>query len=93
MKLKPFAELIKLSKDALNEALAPIRAHKVKTQASLEVAKIDEELVTIESEIQEMCAKTDLNFQNLLSKLDRFAILERRKRQYGEIIEQLFPNS
>jgi hypothetical protein len=41
MKLKPFAEIIALSKEKLAESLAPIRARKVKSQAELEMAKLD----------------------------------------------------
>jgi hypothetical protein len=44
MKLKPFAEVIALSKEKLSEALAPIRARKVRSQAELEMAKLDDEL-------------------------------------------------
>ena len=92
MKLKPFATLIKLSKEKLDEAMAPIRAHKVKTQAQLEMAKIDESLVTLETEIQEMCAQKDINFNSLIKKLDEVAILERRKKQYAKIVSELFPD-
>ena len=92
MKLKPFAQLIKMSKEKLDEAMAPIRAHKVKTQAQLEMAKIDESLVTLETEIQEMCAQKDINFNALIKKLDDVAILERRKKQYAKIVSELFPD-
>ena len=92
MKLKPFATLIKLSKEKLDEAMAPIRAHKVKTQAQLEMAKIDESLVTLETEIQEKCAQKDINFNELIKKLDDVAILERRKKQYAKIVSELFPD-
>ena len=91
MKLKPFADLIKLSKEKLDEALAPVRAHKVKSQAQLKQAEIDEKLVTLEAEIQEMCAQKDVNFDSLIKKLDEVAILERRKKQYGKIVDELFP--
>ena len=92
MKLKPFAQLIKMSKEKLDEAMAPIRAHKVRTQAQLEMAKIDESLVTLETEIQEMCAQKDINFNALIKKLDDVAILERRKKQYAKIVSELFPD-
>lgn len=91
MKLKPFKELLKLSKEKLDEALAPIRAHKVRTQAALESAKIEEQVVTLEAEIQEMCAQKEINFESLISKLDKAALLERRKRQYAQIVADLFP--
>ena len=91
MTLKPFAEIIALSKEKLAESLAPIRARKVKSQAELEMAKLDDELVRLEADIQEQCAKEDLNFPALLDKLDKVALLERRKAQYEAVLAQLFP--
>lgn len=91
MKLKPFAEIIALSKEKLAESLAPIRARKVKSQAELEMAKLDDELVRLEAEVQEMCAKEDISFPNLLDKLDKVALLERRKAQYERVLSELFP--
>jgi hypothetical protein len=91
MTLKPFAEIIALSKEKLAESLAPIRARKVKSQAELEMAKLDDELVRLEADIQEQCAKEDLNFPALLDKLDKVALLERRKAQYEIVLSQLFP--
>jgi hypothetical protein len=91
MKLKPFAEIISMSKEKLSEALAPIRARKVRSQAELEMAKLDDELIRLESDIQEQCAKEDINFPSLLDKLDKVALLERRKTQYESVLAQLFP--
>jgi exonuclease VII large subunit len=91
MKLKPFKEILKMSKEKLDEAMAPIRAHKVKTQAQLEMAKLDEKLVTLEAGIQEMCALKEIDFDSLIKKLDEAAILERRKKQYDRIVRELFP--
>ena len=91
MKLKPFAEIIAMSKEKLSEALAPIRARKVRSQAELEMAKLDDELVRLEADIQEQCAKEDINFPSLLDKLDKVALLERRKTQYEAVLAQLFP--
>lgn len=91
MKLKPFAEIIALSKEKLAESLAPIRARKVRSQAELEMAKLDDELVRLEADIQEQCAKEDISFPSLLDKLDKVALLERRKAQYESVLSQLFP--
>jgi hypothetical protein len=91
MTLKPFAEIIALSKEKLSEALAPIRARKVRSQAELEMAKLDDELIRLEADIQEQCAKEDINFPSLLDKLDKVALLERRKVQYDIVLAQLFP--
>lgn len=91
MKLKPFKELIAMSKEKLDEALAPIRARKVKTQADMKKAEIDEKIVVLESEVQEMCSVKEIDFDNLFEKLDKIALLERRKKQYDKILGELFP--
>lgn len=91
MKFKPFKEIIGMSKDKLNEALAPIRARKVKTQAEMKKSEIDEKIIVLETEIQEMCIDKDINFDNLLDKLDKIALLERRKKQYDKVLNDLFP--
>jgi len=91
MKLKPFKELIGLSKEKLDEAMAPIRARQVKAKAELEMSKLDSELLTMETEVQESCSQKDINLPQLLDKLDKIALLERRKKQYGKVLEQLFP--
>lgn len=92
MKLKPFKELIGLSKEKLDEALAPMRARQVKAQAELEQAKIDEQLITTESKIQEICAEKQINFTRLLQLMDDYALAERRKKQYSKIVDELFPD-
>lgn len=92
MQLKPFKELIGMTKEKLNEAMAPIRARQVKAKAELEMSKIDTELLNLETAVQEMCAEKDINLPKLLERLDEVALLERRKKQYGEVLSQLFPD-
>lgn len=91
MKLKPFKEIISMSKEKLDEALAPMRARQVKAQAELEMAKIDEKLVTLESQVQELCTNKTINFDSIIAKLDEHALIERRKKQFNKIVEELFP--
>ena len=91
MKLKPFKEIIAMSKEKLNEALAPMRARKVKAQAEGKKADIDEKIIVIQSEIQELCVDKELEFDSLFSKLDEIALLERRKKQYDHVLAELFP--
>jgi response regulator of citrate/malate metabolism len=92
MKLKPFKELIGLSKEKLDEALAPMRARQVKAQAELEQAKIDEQLISTESRMQEVCSQKAIDFPTLLRLMDEYALAERRKKQYTKIINELFPS-
>lgn len=91
MKLKPFKEIIALTLEAKDKLLAPVRARQVKGQAELEMAKLDEKLITYETEVQEMCTDKSIDFDKLLSKLDSIALLERRKKQYTQVLKELFP--
>jgi hypothetical protein len=91
MKLKPFKELIGLSKEKLDEAMAPIRARQVKSQAELELAKLDADILTKETAVQELVTGKTIDFPKLMDKLDEIALLERRKKQYGDVLDQLFP--
>lgn len=91
MQLRPFKELISLSKEKLNEAMGPIRARQVKAKADLEMSKIDTDLLNLETQVQEMCAEKDINLSKLLDRLDEIALLERRKTQYEKVLVQLFP--
>lgn len=91
MKLKPYKELVSLSKEKLDAALAPVRARQVKGQAELEMAKIDEQLISSEAAIQELCAQKQIDFPRLLKLMDEVALAERRKKQYGQILAELFP--
>lgn len=91
MKLKPFAELLGMTKEKVAQALAPMRARKVKAKAELEMAKLDERIVSIEAELQEECAKEDINFETLMKKLDEAALIERRQKQYKKVLAELFP--
>lgn len=91
MKLRPYKEIIAMSKEKLDEALAPIRARQVKGQAELEMAKLDESLISTEARIQELCAQKQVNFPELLRLMDEHALAERRKKQYGQILGDLFP--
>lgn len=91
MKLKPYKELIKMSKEKLDEALAPMRARQVQAQADLEMSKLEEKQVTLETEIQELTATKTIDFDKLLKKMDEYDLNERRLAQYKRVLSELFP--
>ena len=91
MKLKPFKEMLSLSKEKLDEAMAPIRARQVQANADLEMSKLDADILTKETAVQEMCTEKDVNLPKLIDRLDEIALLERRKEQYEKVLSQLFP--
>lgn len=91
MQLKPFKELIALSGEKLKEAMAPIRARSVKAKAELEQSKLDTEILELETKVQELLTQTEFSFPDLMEMLDEIDLLERRKKQYDQVLSQLFP--
>lgn len=95
MQLKPFKEIISYSKEKLTEVMAAPRARRLKAQAEMEMAELDTEILTLEGKIEESLVAEEsyknFSFKNLLEQLDKLALLERRKKQYGKVLSQLFP--
>lgn len=91
LKLKPFKELIAMSKEKLDEAMAPLRAATAKSKANLEMAQIDEQIAVIEGQVNELAASKDINFHRIADLRDDASLLELRKKNLAEIVEQLFP--
>jgi hypothetical protein len=90
MKLPSYKSVLKLGKEKMQEALAPIRATQGKMQAQLEIAKLDERIATAEAKIHEICSEHPLNFDKLIEAQDEHALMERRKAQLAKIITELF---
>jgi hypothetical protein len=91
--LKPFKEILAMSKEKLDEALAPIRARQVKAKADSLVANYEEELISIEKDITEKCTSKDVDFEKIADLLDKHALKLRRKEQFESIYKQLFPDN
>lgn len=91
MKLIPYKDIIKLTKDAARDLLAGPRANEMRKRAELEIAKIESDLVTKQQEVQEIGSEYPIDFDKLIKRIDDLALLERRKKQFGKIIEEMFP--
>lgn len=91
MELRPFNELIGMSKEKLDKAMAPIRAKQVKSKAQLEMSKLEAEILTLETKVQEGFTGVDVDFPKLMDELDKIALLQRRMEQYEVVLKQLFP--
>lgn len=91
MKLTPYRKSLTMAKEAVDTALAPVRARAAKKQAELETCKLEEKIATMESEITVLCSKQDINFHGIIDKMDELALAERRKAQFEKITAELFP--
>ena len=92
MKLTPYKKLLTMAKEAVDATLAPVRTHAAKKQAELEMAKLDERIATLESELTSICSKKEIDFNSIINKLDEIALSERRKKQFEKIIGEMFPD-
>lgn len=91
--LKPFAEMLALSKEKIDEALAPIRARAAKAKADVKIAALDEQIVGLESAVQKMALDKELDLDRMCDKIDELELLYRRRDQFGQVIGQLFPET
>jgi hypothetical protein len=90
-KVKPFVEVLTMRKREIDAELAPIRAKAARAKADLSCAKLDEELVSLERSIYEACVSPDINFEAIIGQMDRYDLAERKRRQIGNLIDELFP--
>ncbi|RTL34284.1 MAG: hypothetical protein EKK53_26715 [Burkholderiales bacterium] len=91
MKLKPLKEILAMSKQALDESLAPLRARKVKAKAEMKLADNEAKLLEYETRITQACAKEDIDFDNVIDLIDEHELLTRRNEQLKRIVADLFP--
>jgi hypothetical protein len=91
MNLKPYAELLAMSQEAVNGMLAPIRAAKVRKKAEMKMLDLDLKMANLEQDVNELCAQNDIDFDRIIAKQNEYALAEREKKQLATIIAQLFP--
>jgi hypothetical protein len=91
MKLMSYKDALKSTKEAIKEALVPVRVKRAKKQAELEMLSIEEELATKTADLQEECTKEDLDFKKIIRLQNAIALKERELNQYRDIIDQMFP--
>lgn len=89
--LKPLKSILAMSKQAVDDMLASVRARQTKARAEVELAKLDERAITLEREVQELCALPEIDFPKVMSKMDDYDVNERRKSQLRKIVSELFP--
>lgn len=92
MKLTSYREVLKLGETKLKEALIPVRVKRARKQAELEMCKLEEEIANGEAGLQEECAKEEVKFSKIIDMQDELGLLNRRKKQYQQILDEMFPD-
>lgn len=91
MKLRPYEQMIGLPKEEIDALLAPTRARTLKAQAEMELSKMDARILKLENDIQNLFTHTEVSLTGVANGLDEIALLERRKKQYIDMLADLFP--
>lgn len=92
MKLPAYRDVLKMAKEAVDATLAPVRTMRAKKQAELEMAKLDEQIATQQASIHELCCAKEVNFPAIIEAQDSLALTERKKKQYQQILDEMFPD-
>lgn len=92
MQLTPYADLIKLSPEEREKKNSTAKINKQKQRGLLKVAELEEKITSLEETVISLCSQADLNFESIVDKQDELALALRRKEQFSNIINQLFPN-
>ncbi|NIB43785.1 hypothetical protein HBA55_29555 [Pseudomaricurvus alkylphenolicus] len=92
MKLPSYHEVLTMGKEAVEKALIPVRVKKAKQQAKLEMCKLDEDIAVKEARLKEICCHQELNFPSIIELQNEIGLLKRKKKQYQEILNQMFPS-
>ena len=93
MKLTSYRQILEMGKQAVEKALIPVRIMQARKQGELEMMKIEEQTITLESKITELCTVYPIDYNRIIEKLDEHALLLRRKEQFAKIIAELFDDT
>ena len=89
--IKPFKELVAMTKEKLDEAMVPLRVRAARAKADGEIVKLEEKLLGLETKMKEACAKKELDFNAIGDLMDDYDIAERRLSQIKDLVAALFP--
>ena len=91
MKLTPYADALKMGKEKIGKMLVPVKVNRAKKQAELEMCKLDEEIAVKEEKLHDSCCSEEVNFSKIIELQDGIALLTRKKKQYQQILDEMFP--
>lgn len=91
LKLPSYRDLLTMSKEALDAAVAPVREALAKARAAQATAELDEQIINQRNKITKLCIEKEINFSAIADEVDELDLLVRRKKIIDGIIGQLFP--
>ena len=92
MKLIPYGEALKMSKEEIDASLIPIRLQQAEQRGRMEQLALTERIITLKAEILQAQTAQPLCWETLIVKIDELALVERRQVQFTTYLEQMFPD-
>jgi hypothetical protein len=80
-----------MAKEVVDAALVPVRVIKARRRLQFLMADVDDRIAEQETKIETICLKREIDFNTLAILQDELALMERRKRQFAKIMEEMFP--
>ena len=93
MNIRPLTELLAMTKEKIDEALAPIRASAVRAKVDLKLAEINEKKITLERQVFEALTARELSIDTVLSRMDEYDLADRKSKQLQDLVDKLFAPS
>jgi hypothetical protein len=90
MALMKYKEVLTMAKEKITEAMAPLRAREMRKKGELEMCKLDSTIAEKEQKIQEYASQYPIDFDRLIDALDDLELIKRKKKQFEEIINEMF---
>ena len=90
MTLTPYKKVLGMTENEKDAMLLPIKIKTAKKQAELEIVKLEEEIALTENKINELASSPDLRLLEIARAFDNLGIIERRKKQFIQIVSELF---
>ena len=90
---QPYAQLVRLTKDALRETMAPLRANEMRLKALTRQAELQSQLAEHEQRVVEYGSVYPIDFARFCQAMDDAALTRRRVEQLRLIIDELFPSA
>lgn len=90
--IRPFKELIAMTKEKLEESMIPLRVRAAKAKAEGIQVELETKQLDLESRINAACAEKDINFTRIADMMDEYELNERRLTQINNLVMQLFPS-
>jgi hypothetical protein len=91
MSMTPYAKLLKMGKEKVQEVLAVPRSMEMKHKAQHEISKLDVRIAEQDNKIQEIGSEYPIDFDKLIKAQDELALAQRRKKQLQKIVAEMFP--